>query len=588
MYFLRFRIRSLFAAILLAITQTLAATVGASPGSTVNSHPAKTQSTFPVQDNPSLLDAMTLSDPELNGLLDHAVTALRHRIESGPPFKIKERLAHLARLEKLVKEASIEITEKYRQILEAYRIELDYAKSVFAYSDLLQLDAEERLVDFLCVGRLALYYQTMDGHKSGIWRGDQKRWQPLSSEDNEAVAQGLRTARKIDPPQLIVLPMFGPASTPAQDPQPRVSIESPAQLIRKASLDSPTSSESREAFYTTLRANIENLKPYYQQPILSIDKSIDKALIDHLTDINHIPTVNELSQLFVNLQKLIDTQGRVSTLRAPVYAPNGQKADKNILRIGGFSMIAEGRYLSYSNEAGKLMELPRQPSSNLLELARDFTQANADSLALVAIDPSAGETLQLLVQIPNFKERLDQGGMIGYLILILGGLAYGISGFRFIELSVIGRRMRSQSNSTEILPDNPLGRVLARLNQSKSNDQEVLYLTVEEAIMAEQTQLERHLTLLKLVAAIAPMLGLLGTVTGMIKTFQVIALHGSGDPKLMSGGISEALVTTVEGLVIAIPILLLHTLLVTKSRNLGIQLEAHASRALAQRLDRTA
>jgi biopolymer transport protein ExbB len=105
-------------------------------------------------------------------------------------------------------------------------------------------------------------------------------------------------------------------------------------------------------------------------------------------------------------------------------------------------------------------------------------------------------------------------------------------------------------------------------------------------LSSEQARLERVLPFLKLVAAIAPMLGLLGTVTGMIKTFQAIALHGSGDPKLMSGGISEALVTTVEGLVTAIPILLLHSLLTGKSQTLAALLEAHASAALAARLER--
>src|SRR5690606_33723437 len=119
-----------------------------------------------------------------------------------------------------------------------------------------------------------------------------------------------------------------------------------------------------------------------------------------------------------------------------------------------------------------------------------------------------------------------------------------------------------------------------------TNQEEVLYLTVEEALSGEQARLERVLPFLKLAAAIAPMLGLLGTVTGMIKTFQAIALHGSGDPKLMSGGISEALVTTVEGLVTAIPILLLHSLLTAKSQTLSALLEAHASAALAARLER--
>ena len=145
--------------------------------------------------------------------------------------------------------------------------------------------------------------------------------------------------------------------------------------------------------------------------------------------------------------------------------------------------------------------------------------------------------------------------------------------------------MRRQLFGGNWQPDNPLGRILSKLEQSPMNDDEALYLVIEDALAAEQADLDYGLTFLKLIAAIAPMLGLLGTVTGMIETFQAIALQGSGDPKLMSAGISEALVTTVEGLVTAIPILLLHSLLSGKSQALGALLEAHASAALAQRLE---
>jgi len=257
-----------------------------------------------------------------------------------------------------------------------------------------------------------------------------------------------------------------------------------------------------------------------------------------------------------------------------------------VLRLGGFSFIADGRYLVYAPEVDRLVELPRQPSSGLLDLARDFPKAEPESLASVAIDPSSGQTLQLVVQVPNLRERIDQGGMVGYSILMLAALAFALSGYRFTELTLIENRLRRQLQSAELRLDNPLGRVLDRLDRTTMNDEEALYLTVEEALTDEQTKLGRALSFLKLVAAIAPMLGLLGTVTGMIKTFQAIALHGSADPKLMSGGISEALVTTVEGLVTAIPILLLHSLLASKSQALGSLLEAHAAAALAQRFER--
>jgi biopolymer transport protein ExbB len=371
-----------------------------------------------------------------------------------------------------------------------------------------------------------------------------------------------------------IAPSETKGGTPAPVSPARVDVQLTSELA------------AREELFAAIRESATNLKPYYQQLFLAGEAPSQRKLIDHLADSRHIPTADELEELFTSIQTQLDASESISTFRAPVYAPNGQATDKEVLRIGNFSFIAEGRYLLYSPEVDRLVELPRQPDSSLVNMALDFTKADSTSLASVAIDPTAGQTLQLLVQIPNLRERIAQGGVVGYLILVLAAVAYALGGYRFVELSLIGKRIQTQLQSPVPQLDNPLGRVLAQLDQTTTNDEEALYLTVEEALTGEQTHLERGLTFLKLVAAIAPMLGLLGTVTGMIKTFQAIALYGSGDPKLMSGGISEALVTTVEGLVTAIPILLLHSLLIGKSQNLGNLLEAHASTALARRLER--
>ncbi|QXP82619.1 MotA/TolQ/ExbB proton channel family protein [Methylococcus sp. ANG] len=365
---------------------------------------------------------------------------------------------------------------------------------------------------------------------------------------------------------------------PAPSPEPSLGAAPDAALTAALA--------AHEALFLAIRESAANLKLFYEQNCLAGDGPGQRRLLDRLADPEHLPAANELEDLFASLRTQLDALGRVSTFRAPVYAPDGRMAEREVLRLGGFSLLADGHYLVYAPEVGRLVELARQPSSALVDLARRFAQADAKSLAPVAIDPSGGQTLQLLVQIPELRERIAQGGAVGYLILALAVFALFLSGYRFAELSLVGQRIRRQLESFEARPDNPLGRVLARLEQTKTDDEEALYLTVEEALAGERMRLERALGLLKLVAAIAPMLGLLGTVTGMIKTFQAIALHGSGDPKLMSGGISEALVTTVEGLVTAIPVLLLHSLLAGKSQALGTMLEAHAAAALSGRLER--
>ncbi|WAK03164.1 DUF3450 family protein [Methylobacter sp. YRD-M1] len=537
-----------------------------------------------------LLEALIQLDPQVRSLLNSAVSALKQSIENSPPFLIGERRARIERLEKLLPDAKAGLAEQFRRVMEAYRVELDYAKTVDAYRDRLRTGKEERLVDFLSVGRLALYYQTLDGHESGIWRDDRRQWQRLSGEENEAITQGLRTARKLDPPQLIVLPLPGvepgtsgqsalaaPAAMNSEKTAPVPPAEVDARLTAALA--------AKEGLFMTIRESAAQLKPYYQQFLPAGDAGSQRRLISRLADDRHIPAADELFQLFASLQAQIEILGSISTFRAPIYAPNGQVSEKEVLRLGGFSFIADGRYLVYSPEVDRLIELPRQPSSGLLDLARDFPKAEPESLAPVAIDPSGGQTLQLVVQVPNLRERVAQGGVVGYAILALAALACALSGYRYVELSLVEKRMRRQLQSSELRSDNPLGRVLARLDRTTMNDEEALYLTIEEALTGEQAKLGRALAFLKLVAAIAPMLGLLGTVTGMIKTFQAIALHGSGDPKLMSGGISEALVTTVEGLVTAIPILLLHSLLTSKSQALGSLLEAHAAAALVQRFE---
>jgi hypothetical protein len=158
------------------------------------------------------LQTLSELDQRLNGILSDAVSDLKQRLESGPPFLLEERRDRLDRLEKLIGDPAASAAEKYRRVQEAYRVELDYARSVEAYRAVLKIGNDERLVDFLSIGRLALYYQTLDGHESGIWRNDLRRWQRLSGEENEAIARGLRTARKLEPPQLMVLPLPGPKS----------------------------------------------------------------------------------------------------------------------------------------------------------------------------------------------------------------------------------------------------------------------------------------------------------------------------------------------------------------------------------------
>ena len=175
------------------------------------------------------------------------------------------------------------------------------------------------------------------------------------------------------------------------------------------------------------------------------------------------------------------------------------------------------------------------------------------------------------------------GGIVGYIIMTLGLIALLIALERLLVLTITANKVSSQLKSNELKANNPLGRVLLASEKHKDSDLETLELKLGEAILKETPALTKALLFLKIIAVVAPLLGLLGTVTGMINTFQVITLFGTGDPKLMAGGISQALVTTVQGLSVAIPTVLLHTLVTGRSRKITHVLQEQSAGIIAER-----
>ncbi|MDP6673494.1 MAG: MotA/TolQ/ExbB proton channel family protein, partial [Gammaproteobacteria bacterium] len=178
-------------------------------------------------------------------------------------------------------------------------------------------------------------------------------------------------------------------------------------------------------------------------------------------------------------------------------------------------------------------------------------------------------------------ERVQQGGLVGYLIIALGCIGLLIAFERMFVLGLASRKVTAQLNSDSPSQDNALGRVLSVAEGNRSADTETLELKLSEAIFKEIPALNRALLFLKIISVVAPLMGLLGTVTGMINTFQAITLYGTGDPKLMAGGISQALVTTVLGLTVAIPMVLLHTLVSGRSRRIVQVLQEQSAGIIA-------
>lgn len=289
--------------------------------------------------------------------------------------------------------------------------------------------------------------------------------------------------------------------------------------------------------------------------------------LKELSQSKALPSIEALEDLWLVLLKEMTESGKVVKFPAAVTTTEGEGKERLVTRIGLFTAISEGKYLRHFPETGKLVELGRQPSSRFLKMARALEEAKRGTFPM-AVDPSRGAILALLVKSPGYLERIQQGGMIGYFILALGCIALIVVAERFLYLSFVGRKIIRQTKDDEPKVNNALGRIMTVFTENPEQETETLSHKLDEAILKETPKIERGLAMIAIFAAVAPLLGLLGTVTGMIETFQSITLFGTGDPKLMSGGISQALITTELGLIVAIPIVLLHSLLVGKSNRL--------------------
>jgi biopolymer transport protein ExbB len=178
---------------------------------------------------------------------------------------------------------------------------------------------------------------------------------------------------------------------------------------------------------------------------------------------------------------------------------------------------------------------------------------------------------------------VQEGGYVGYTIIALGALALLIALFKLLTLSGVDSQVRKQAKDLK-RPSlkNPLGRVIKVYQDNPQSDPESMELKLGEAILKESPKLNSWVMFIKIIAVVAPLLGLLGTVTGMIQTFQAITLFGAGDPQTMAGGISQALVTTVLGLVVAIPTVFMHWLVSGRAKRIEATLEETANGLVAE------
>jgi biopolymer transport protein ExbB len=310
------------------------------------------------------------------------------------------------------------------------------------------------------------------------------------------------------------------------------------------------------------------------------------TLIEKMNGSTQLPDIEEIERLWYEVQREMVETGRVAKFNATVIKPNGEQAEQEIVRIGTYNLVSNGTYLTYDGR--KIEELARQPDSGMLSAAAALQSATSGVVDL-GIDPTGplgGQLLGALIQKPTFMEYLDQGGSVGWVIVYVGIFGILLGFWRMLVLFAMSAKVKAQLKSDKPNTNNPLGRVLKVAEENKNVDPETLELKLEEAVLKERPSIESGLAIMKIIAAVGPLLGLLGTVTGMITTFQAITIFGAGDPKNMAGGISAALVTTVQGLVVAIPMVLMHTLVNGRAKSVIHVLDEQTTGIIAENAER--
>ncbi|MFM2642749.1 MotA/TolQ/ExbB proton channel family protein [Vibrio chagasii] len=354
-----------------------------------------------------------------------------------------------------------------------------------------------------------------------------------------------------------------------------------ARLEEKLRLETGSLGE----LFGVVRQNAKELGAELSSTVNSVDRADHTATVEQIIDAKSLPSMPQLSGLWMSMVEQIQASSELSKSQIAFINGEGNTNKVDAYRLGSIGLVTEQGYVSWNTQREDAIAYLKQPQ-NGPTLSSLSSLANGE-VSNVVVDPSRGFMLEQLALTPSLSDRLQAGGVVGKVILGLLAIGLIIALVRGVSIAIARQKIRAQLKNPEQAGDNPLGRVLAVYNKEQNQTVEALELRLLEAVVDEQTHLEKGLSMLKLLAALAPMLGLLGTVTGMIETFQVITQFGNGDPKVMAGGISMALVTTVLGLVAAMPLLLAHNILSTQAENIRNILEKQGIGLVAEQAEKT-
>jgi biopolymer transport protein ExbB len=338
-----------------------------------------------------------------------------------------------------------------------------------------------------------------------------------------------------------------------------------------------------------VRQSSGDIQAALNNSMVSAQRPARGVFLSELAQRKALPNVQELRTVWSRMVTEIAESGKVVKFNATVERANGAKEDLEVVRVGVFNAVSNGSFLDWdsSKSTENLIELARQPAARFQSMASDLQRAAPGEVVAMAVDFTRGQILRAVVQSKTPMERIkEDGGLVGYVIIGVGIFGLLLCLWKALVLYTTGGRMKKQLKNETANKGNPLGRVMSVYTDNPDIDIGTLELKLDEAILRESAPLETGLSFIRVLYVVAPLLGLLGTVVGMIATFQMITLFGTGDPRMMAGGISTALVTTVLGLVVAIPLTLLHAFLQGKSKAMIQVLEEQAAGIVARLAER--
>lgn len=337
--------------------------------------------------------------------------------------------------------------------------------------------------------------------------------------------------------------------------------------------------------FGSIRQTSSDFSINFQHSLTASEFPLKLELFDEFANSVKLPNLKKLKNFWHAMLEEIAQSGNVSSYKAEVILNSGEKVEEVVTRIGLFSAVSKGKYLEYSKDMQSLIVLSSQPSTSNKDLAKEF-QENTNTLLNILIDPTRGTLFQMLNNRPSLIDRIKQGGIVGYIIVFLGSLGLLVAFYKILILNLAHTKINKQMlNISSPNNNNSLGKIASVFYKNQHRSTLDLETKVSEVILGEINQIKKGQSFVKLLSAVTPLLGLLGTVTGMIATFQAITLFGTGDPKLMAGGISTALITTVLGLVTAIPLLFAYTYISSKAEAIVSILEEQSIGMLARNLE---